>query len=70
MPLIVCPDCSHKVSTSANACPNCGYPIAQNRGKFTKRRGLISYVNSPLKVFMFGITLACINSPDNFLDQS
>lgn len=27
MPLIVCADCSKQVSTSAAACPNCGWPV-------------------------------------------
>ncbi len=29
MALIPCPDCSHETSTSANACPRCGYPFRQ-----------------------------------------
>lgn len=27
--MIPCPDCSHETSTSANACPRCGYPFRQ-----------------------------------------
>ena len=28
MPLIQCPECKKPVSTAAQACPNCGYPVA------------------------------------------
>ena len=28
MALIVCPECRKPVSTAAQACPNCGYPVA------------------------------------------
>ncbi len=27
MPLVLCPDCSHELSTAAIACPNCGLPV-------------------------------------------
>jgi len=27
MPLMLCPECQKKVSTYADACPKCGYPI-------------------------------------------
>ena len=29
MALITCPECEHRVSSTATACPNCGAPIAQ-----------------------------------------
>ncbi len=29
MSLIECPECHKPVSTSARACPNCGYPVAE-----------------------------------------
>ena len=29
MALINCPDCNNKVSSAAQACPNCGHPVAQ-----------------------------------------
>jgi uncharacterized membrane protein YdbT with pleckstrin-like domain len=29
MSLIACPECGQQVSTAANACPACGYPVAQ-----------------------------------------
>lgn len=28
MPLVTCPECGHRVSDAADACPGCGYPIA------------------------------------------
>ena len=27
MPLINCPECNHECSSTATACPKCGYPI-------------------------------------------
>lgn len=33
MPLIDCPDCGKQVSTSAEACPNCGFPVAARAGE-------------------------------------
>lgn len=30
MSLIICPECSGKVSDKANMCPHCGYPINEN----------------------------------------
>lgn len=32
MALINCPECGKQVSDKANACPNCGYPIAASTG--------------------------------------
>jgi membrane protein YdbS with pleckstrin-like domain len=29
MALIVCPECGKQVSTEAQACPSCGYPVAE-----------------------------------------
>lgn len=29
MPLINCPECGKQVSTAAQACPNCGFPVAE-----------------------------------------
>lgn len=31
MALIKCPECNHQVSSFADSCPNCGYPIALAR---------------------------------------
>jgi len=30
MALIPCPECGREVSSAARACPNCGYPVAEN----------------------------------------
>jgi len=30
MALINCPECGKQVSTAANTCPHCGYPVAEN----------------------------------------
>jgi membrane protein YdbS with pleckstrin-like domain len=32
MALIECPECGKQVSTEAQACPNCGYPVAARHG--------------------------------------
>ena len=29
MPLINCPECDHRVSDQANACPSCGFPLKE-----------------------------------------
>ncbi len=31
--IIKCPECGKDVSSEANACPFCGYPINKNRKK-------------------------------------
>lgn len=31
MSLIKCPECNHEVSTEAELCPNCGYPIKEKQ---------------------------------------
>ncbi|MFT4162189.1 hypothetical protein [Shinella sp.] len=33
MALITCPECDGKVSEKALACPACGYPISQQKGR-------------------------------------
>lgn len=33
MALIDCPECGKQVSTAAQACPNCGYPVAERVGE-------------------------------------
>lgn len=33
MALIECPECSRQVSSEAEACPNCAYPIANKKQK-------------------------------------
>jgi hypothetical protein len=64
MPLISCPDCSQRVSSSAESCPNCGFPISKHSttGKVKLRKGksLVSYINNPLKIITFTITVLCL----------
>ncbi|QUS61322.1 hypothetical protein HTZ78_12070 [Synechocystis sp. PCC 7338] len=61
MSLVICPECSQKVSSSAEACPNCGYAVARNFYKLPKKsRNLIKFVNSPLKIVMFGLMILLI----------
>lgn len=33
MALITCPECAHQVSTEAEVCPQCGYPIGRTTEK-------------------------------------
>ena len=33
MALIQCPECGQQMSDKANACPNCGHPIAYENAK-------------------------------------
>ena len=35
MALIECPECRKPVSTAAHACPNCGYPVAEQLARQT-----------------------------------
>lgn len=37
MALIKCPECGNKVSTSAETCPHCGYPIKEWMQKFLNK---------------------------------
>ncbi|WP_151832260.1 zinc ribbon domain-containing protein, partial [Acinetobacter ursingii] len=41
MALISCPECSRQVSTQANSCPNCGYPL-QTQHRAPESKGLQS----------------------------
>ena len=36
MALIICPECGKEVSTAADSCPHCGYPIKNNKKKKKK----------------------------------
>ena len=31
MPLIICPSCSHSLSSEAITCPSCGHPLKQQK---------------------------------------
>ncbi|UUM26956.1 MULTISPECIES: zinc ribbon domain-containing protein [Acinetobacter] len=41
MALISCPECSRQVSTQANSCPHCGYPL-QTQHRAPESKGLQS----------------------------
>ena len=34
MALISCPECSKQVSTQAQSCPNCGYPLRRTEERY------------------------------------
>lgn len=38
MPLIKCPECGREVSTSAVACPHCGFPVASYYGQVASNK--------------------------------
>lgn len=38
MPLLTCPDCQHRVSDKAHACPNCGRPMAATTVEQTAKK--------------------------------
>ncbi len=46
MTLILCNECNEEISSEANACPNCGYPVGSTN---KKRRVHISSRNSEKK---------------------
>ena len=64
MPLVLCHDCGQRVSSSADSCPNCGFPVskhfANSKTKPRKNKGLVRYVDSPLKIITFAITVLCL----------
>lgn len=39
MALINCPECGKEVSTSAKACPSCGYPVAEKTAEAAAQAG-------------------------------
>jgi uncharacterized membrane protein YvbJ len=47
MPLVTCPECGHRVSDAADACPNCGYPIAARMAWERARTGQPSPTPAP-----------------------
>ena len=56
MALIKCPECGKDVSTSAEACPHCGYPI--NKTTIAKA---ISYETQVVKIRCWGRGTDSIN---------
>ena len=49
MALVKCPECGHDVSTSASACPNCGYPF---ENKSLKKQ--VQYEQKVVKIRCWG----------------
>ncbi len=50
MPLINCPECGKQVSSSAHACPSCGYPIAEKMGQPAEPAGAAPSTSPPGEV--------------------
>lgn len=56
MALINCPECSRKISSSAYACPHCGYPIGGQKSSEENSRDIFrndddaNYSDDPVKV--------------------
>lgn len=40
MALIKCPECEREVSDNAEKCPNCGYPLTQNKPNTIRINGI------------------------------
>lgn len=56
MAIINCPECGKEISSQANACPNCGYPIKEN----TNKNKNVKRVKMILSVITTLIILGCI----------
>lgn len=48
MALIICPECKREVSSYANACPNCGFPLIKLQDSNTSCDVILVSYNSPL----------------------
>ena len=48
MALIICPECKREVSSYANACPSCGFPLIKLRDSNTSYDVILVSYNSPL----------------------
>ena len=48
MALITCPECAHQVSTEAEVCPQCGYPIGRTTEKSVGPAGPKCYACSAM----------------------
>lgn len=62
MALVICPDCSQKVSDSAPSCPKCGRPSPGGSCTLSVRRPGKMLFLSPLEVKVDGITVATLNA--------
>lgn len=57
MAIIKCPECSHGVSTAADACPNCGYPLKKDR---PAERDFRTWMNERNRTLFFVSIIAVI----------
>lgn len=53
MPLISCPECGQQISTSAETCPHCGYPMKER--VVTESTKPIEYENKTKHVTCWGL---------------
>lgn len=54
MPLISCPECNQQVSTSADVCPHCGYPLKKETSNVQPTKP-IEYENKTTRVTCWGL---------------
>lgn len=54
MALITCPECNHQVSSHADVCVQCGYPIKANKAILTERtsKAIKKLAVSPTIIFV------------------
>ena len=50
MALLICPDCSGKVSEHAKACPHCGCPISYIKANLMEQANNISTEKIPMAI--------------------
>lgn len=60
MPLIICTDCGRQVSTSASACPNCGWPVPAQK----EQRAAPPVVTTPPEVTRPPVVTPPVARPD------
>jgi len=51
MALIKCPECGHEVSTLADSCPNCGYPLKPKKDKNVVKENETSEYPAPIGAY-------------------
>lgn len=51
MPLIVCPECSKSISSTAESCPSCGYQMTKRSSGGNSTRKVVMIVAICLGVF-------------------
>jgi hypothetical protein len=58
MSIKACPECGQNISTKADTCPSCGYPIAKNRKRSASQLGCLAF----LLIFVGGFIAIAIEA--------